>query len=76
MAEPKRVTRVYQVSHTPKILEATPLYTSILTEELDRIIRERDFYKRSALELKNQLDTIVKTNTDRLEAPMHGEECG
>lgn len=52
-----------------EILKSTPLYTSILTEELNRIYLERDFWKSQAQMLKMELEAI-----NGQEAPIYGKE--
>lgn len=55
MAELEKNTKVYPVHHQSPILEVTPLYTTILTEELNRIVHENLTLKLEAKNLRQMI---------------------
>jgi hypothetical protein len=56
MVEQKKTTKNYptQASHS-LILEATPLYTTILTEELNRLYQSEANLRREVMSLRSAL---------------------
>ena len=55
MAEHSKNTRIYPVHSQSPILETTPLYTTILTEVLDRIMAENRSMKSENLGLRKMI---------------------
>ena len=66
MVEVKKITKNYPVSAHSMILETTPLYTSILTEELNRLYHQLDSLKKENLALKSILKNQVSDSVSEI----------